>query len=306
MERKVNNIIKKICEDKNIEYKSLSKGWITMLTRDGKTRFLSGFKFDLQTHALGIILDDKYATYEVLDSLDIPIIKHNILYSKNNSNVYAKDSNTIEYFIKLFNEYNNDIVLKINNGTCGIGVYHITDIEELKNKFNSISNPNVSFSICPFYNIKSEYRTIVIKDEELIYKKKRPIVYGNNKSTIKELLIEFNKEYFKDYDGDNKDIVLKEGESFEYSWKFNLSGGAISTLDVSEEEKNNVLAIVNKIKNNLNLNFCSIDIIETYNNEYYIMEINSGVMMENFITQHEEGYDIAYNIYSKAIEELFK
>ena len=36
------------------------------------------------------------------------------------------------------------------------------------------------------------------------------------------------------------------------------------------------------------------------------MEANSGVMMDNIIKQHENGYNIAYNIYKEAVEKMFK
>ena len=36
------------------------------------------------------------------------------------------------------------------------------------------------------------------------------------------------------------------------------------------------------------------------------MEINSGVMMDNFIKQDNNGYDIAKDIYKCAVEEMFK
>ena len=46
-------------------------------------------------------------------------------------------------------------------------------------------------------------------------------------------------------------------------------------------------------------------IIKTKDSNFYVMEINSGVMMQNFIKQNENGYMIAKLIYKEAIIEMF-
>ena len=161
--------------------------------------------------------------------------------------------------------------------------------------------------ICPFYDIINEYRAILINGQiKLLYKKIKPRVVGDSKKTIKELLQEFNPEYFKDYNEDNKNIVLKQGEVFEYDWKFNLSRGSLSSLDILESDKIEIINIINKINEFLDFKFVSVDIIKTVENKFYVMEINSGVMMENFINQHENGEKIAKEIYKEAILEMFK
>ena len=63
--------------------------------------------------------------------------------------------------------------------------------------------------------------------------------------------------------------------------------------------------IIKNITKEINISFGSIDIIKTDNKEYLIMEINSGVMMDNFIIQHEDGELIAKKIYKRAIEKMF-
>lgn len=308
--KNINNfrkIIKEICNELKIEYKFLSKDWIIMLSKNNVTKFISGYKFDLNNHGQGIVFDDKYAMYDVLDYINIPVIKHSIIYSSSNNNLYAKECNSLDYLKKIFNKYNKRIVLKVNNGTCGIGVYRILKENDLEGIYNKLILKNHSLSICPYYDIINEYRVIVLDNKiKLIYKKIRPKVFGDSKSTIKELLIDFNKDYFKDYNESNKDVILNNDEEFEYDWKFNLSRGAISSLDILEEDELKINIIVNNIIKNINIGFCSIDIIKTINNEFLVMEINSGVMMENFIKQNENGYNIAKDLYKEAIVKMFK
>ena len=79
MKNNFKEIIKEICTEDNIKYKFLSKDWVIMLEKDGKTRFISGYKFDLNSHGIGLIADDKYALYEVLKSKNIPVIAHKLV-----------------------------------------------------------------------------------------------------------------------------------------------------------------------------------------------------------------------------------
>ncbi len=300
-------IIKEICNELNIKYTFLSKDWVIMLEYKNKTRFLSGYKFDLNKHALGLILDDKYAMYDVLNYKYIPVIKHDIVYKDSNNNLYAKDSKGLEYAKKLFYKYQENVVLKINNGTCGRDIYHVKDLDDLIIKYNKLMMKHSAISICPFYDITNEYRAILINGQiKLLYKKIKPRVVGDSKKTIKELLQEFNPEYFKDYNENNKNIILKQGEIFEYDWKFNLSRGSLSSLDILESDKIEIINIIDKINEFLDLKFVSVDIIKTSDNRFLVMEINSGVMMENFINQHEDGEKIAKEIYKEAILEMFK
>ena len=49
-----------------------------VLKKENTTRYISGYKFSLNNQASTIICDDKYALYETLKLLNIPIIEHKI------------------------------------------------------------------------------------------------------------------------------------------------------------------------------------------------------------------------------------
>lgn len=300
-------IIKEICEEEQITVSFLSKDWITVLEKNNKTKYIAGYKFDLNNHGLGLVLDDKYAMYDVLNYKNLPVIKHHILYRENNFNDYAIGCNSYESVLELFQKYNQDIVLKPNNGACGVGVYHITNEVELREIYDKLLEKNFSISLCPFCDIETEFRTIILNNEvKLVYGKTRPIVVGDGKSTIKELLEQFNYDYFKDYDSENKDIVLGINEIFEYDWKFNLSRGSKMFREINDSDYQEISSLALKTALSVGLGFGSVDIIKTKDGHYYIMEINSGVMMDNFIKQDNNGYDIAKLIYKEAIINMFK
>ncbi|MCR5146150.1 MAG: hypothetical protein K6B70_02205 [Clostridia bacterium] len=297
-EKQFNRIIKQICQEKNIQYEELSDDWIIKLKKENKNKFLVGYKFDLNTQATAEICNDKFALYAVLESEGIQVIKHNIIFKNEESKLN-----------KYFNEYNNDVVLKPNNGTCGNNVLHICDFNKLKDEYNRLINKCYSVDICPFYNIENEYRIIYLPNKQYIYKKIKPIITGDGIHTVRELLIDFNKEYFsKEENLKNEnvsaDYVPALGEIIEYEWRFNLSKGA-KIGNVDDKEKEILMEIVKKIVEVIDVKFVSIDIVKLTNNQYMVMEINSGVMMENLIKLQENGEQIAKDLYENAIDLMF-
>ena len=300
-------IIQEICDEKKIYYKFLSKDWVIMLEKNGKTRFISGYKFDLNSQGTGIIADDKYATYEVLKEKNIPIIEYKIVYNKTNNQDYAMGCNSYEYVKEYFLQNNNSIVIKPNDGTCGKSVFHITKMNEIDNTLDKIFAKNYSISMCPFYTIEHEYRTIILDGEpQVIYAKYLPRVTGDGKKTIRELLIEFNPNYFVNKLEDSKyDRILDKDEIFQYNWKFNLSQGSIAKIVTDTELSERIISIAKKVYEEINLKFGSVDIIQTTDNNLFVLEVNSGVMMDNYIKLMPNGYTMAKSIYKKAIERVF-
>lgn len=301
------NIIKGICEELNIQFTLLSRNWIIMLEKDNKRKYITGYKFDLNTQGTSNIIDDKYALYEVLIKNNIPIIKHSIIYNSDNNNSYAQGYNDYSKVLSFFKKHNNHIVIKSNTGTCGNQVYNITREKDIITVLKNLFVNNYSISICPYYDIENEYRAIVLKNKVLlIYKKIKPVVFGDGTSTIKDLLLKFNYNYFKDKLKDNKyDRVLNINEIYEYNWQFNLSKGA-KIGEVDSNIKKEITNLALKVATAINLNFGSVDIIKTKDNELFVMEANSGVMMKNYINNEKEGHEMAKIIYKKAIEEMFK
>ena len=301
-------IIQEICNEDKIKFKFLSKDWVIMLEKEGKTRFISGYKFDLNPQGIGLIADDKYALYEVLKEKDIPVIEYKIVYNKNNKLDYAANCNTYEYVKDYFLKNNNHIVIKPNNGSCGHNVFNVTDINQIDEILDKLFVNNFSISICPFYDIKHEYRMIMLdRENKLSYAKCLPIVVGNGKKTIRELLLEFNYEFFTNKLKDAKyDRVLDNKEAFQYNWKFNLAQGSIAKKIEDKSLSNELIKIAKRVCDEINLKFGRIDIIQTTNNELLVMEVNSGVMIENYIALNSDEYITIKNIYRSAIEKMFK
>lgn len=309
--KNLQRIIKQIALENNLSYEVLSCDLIIKLTKDNKIRYINGYKFGLNSHSLGLILDDKYATYELLNSLGISVCKHHILFRPTNHNSYAKNYNSFKYCYDLFLKYNKNVILKVNNGTCGDGVYHITTKKELKKIYNHLLKYNFSISLCPHYDIKNEYRVILLNNEiKIMYGKINPVVIGNGKDKLIDLLKDFNINYFGYKTNLKKNInynkVLKKDEKFIYDFKYNLSKGSIITEDIDKETKSIISKMAKDVSKKINLGFGSIDIIKTNDDKYYVLEINSGVMIENYIKLTSDGFKKAKKVYEEAVLEMFK
>lgn len=309
--KNLQRIIKQIALENNLSYEVLSCDLIIKLTKDNKIRYINGYKFGLNSHSLGLILDDKYATYELLNSLGISVCKHHILFRPTNHNSYAKNYNSFDYCYDLFLKYNKNVILKVNNGTCGDGVYHITTKKELKKIYNHLLKYNFSISLCPYYDIKNEYRVILLNNEiKIMYCKINPVVIGNGKDKLIDLLKDFNINYFGYKTNLKKNInynkVLKKDEKFIYDFKYNLSKGSIITEDIDKETKSIISKMAKDVSKKINLGFGSIDIIKTNDDKYYVLEINSGVMIENYIKLTSDGFKKAKKVYEEAVLEMFK
>ena len=293
----VQQLIKEICDDKKIEFDLVSKNWIMVLRKGNKVRYISGYKFGLNNQASSIICDDKYALYDTFKLLNIPIIEHKIIFKNYNK----------EDILEFSKKYNYNMVVKSNTGTCGLDMFHVTNKDELFIDIDKLLVKNHSISICPFYKIKNEYRTVILDGNiELFYGKKRPIVYGDGSKTIKGLLCEFNNNYFSKIEDKTLDIVLEKDKEYMYSWQHNLSKGSIPFEVKDKELISKVQSLATKAYNTLNMRFTSVDIIELETGELLILEINSGVMMENYAQIMKNGVKTVKKIYSKAIDLMFE
>ena len=288
-------LISELCIEKGIKLTTISKNWIKVLERDNQIHYIISHKFDLNNNSIATILDDKYAFYELMSLKKNPIIKHHIIF-RNYNRAYIKE---------LYELYEHNLVIKANLGTCGKEVFYETDLLKIYQLLDKLLIKNYSLSICPYIKIKNEYRVIILDSQILLmYGKIKPAVIGDGKKTLRELLIEFNPHYF----GNKKNIpniVLNKEEKYEYNWQFNLSKGANIFMEIASSLEKRIADLALKVAKEINVSFCSIDIILDEQDNLYLMEANSGVMMDNFMHIHPNGVNIAKYIYGSAINKMF-
>ena len=296
------NLIKNICEEEKIECTSISHNWGFVLKKNGVIKCILGYHFPLDDQAIGGIIDDKFALYDLCKHLNISIIEHQILWNPKSN----FGSNSLENLKNYFYKYQKDVVLKPNNGTQGNGVFHITNESTLNNISKDLFKTNFSISICPFYDTPKEYRVIILDNVvKLSFEKERVTVVGDGLHSIKELLNMANPSYFHKVKFSKKDNkILKVGESFTYDWRFNLNKGAIAQEIKDENIRKKVEEFALSVAQKLHIRFASYDIIN-YNNTLYLMEINSGVCINLVTNFFKNGDLLAKEIYREAILKMF-
>lgn len=303
-------IMDEICKEKNIIQKIISYGWITELRKNNISKYIIGYQFDLNSAISYNIAGDKFATYEVLKSNNIPTIEHRMIFNPQTRSKYYKNKFLAEAK-ELLSQNNNKLVIKANDSCKGKDVHFCSTEQEIENTVKKLfEGNNDTLSACPYVDISYEYRAIFLCGEILyIYKKKKPYVIGNGKNTIQELI---DKKFIEEVKLDIcRDIELsripEEGEEVTVSWKHNLSSGAEPiVIDESDEFINQVREVALKAGNALNIKFASVDIVVSNKNEILVMEVNGSVCMNKFSEVIPNGYEIAKTIYSKAIDKMFE
>lgn len=309
MKKETTEILQGLCKDLDINMESLSYGWIYKLSKAGRVIYITG-NFDINKTASSKIASDKYASFEVLKSENIPVIEHTMLFNPIERKEYIKE----DIFSIVKNEFEKEgkIVVKPNFGFEGKGVFLCNTICESKEAVKCLLEKNTSISICPFYDIKKEYRAFYLNGKILlIYEKEKPYVIGNGKDNAKTLVKRLNlpdNEVVKNnLSKIDMDYVPKSDEKIELSWKHNLYGGATAKVINKENENyNKIEDLAIKAGKALDMTFATIDIIKTLNNELYVLEINSGVATNIFEKIVENGKELTKEIYRKALIEIFK
>lgn len=304
-------IIGEVCDELEIKVEKLSSGWILQLSKDGKIRHITDRIFDINPQATGTIVDDKYATYTVLTSQNIPVIKHTIIFNPAIRENYILQEGNWKTILSEF-EKQGKLVVKPNNNCEGKGIELCHTLKEVEVAIQKLFYQNHgSVSICPYYDIKTEYRAFYLNGEVLlIYGKTKPYVIGDGKTRLKEL-VETLKLPDNDIVRDNftrldLNAIPKEEEKVELSWKHNLTGGAVPKVLEKGKLYSQIEELAKQAGKAMNMNFTTIDIIQTTDDKLYVMEMNSGVCGTIFANVVDGGYEIMKEIYKKAIIAMFE
>ncbi len=296
------------CKELGIEMKLLVKSSVIKLTKNNQIRFVYGDRFDVNPHALGSIMDDKYATYEVLKELKAPVVETSLVLQPRETDTFSSVK-TISLIEKYFEQYHNNIVIKSLIGSSGKTVFHIKIKEEIKPTVEKLLTHGFLFAVSPFYQIKKEYRLIYLDGKcYAMYAKTLPKVVGDGKRSIRELLMEKNaKFFFTRLNASKYSTVLKKGVPYQYDWKFNYScGGGIEAIK-EKSVKEKLLKIADPVISTLGISFCSIDIIETKEGKFLILELNSGIgQLTETLSSLGEPKKKIDEFYKRIISSLFE
>lgn len=301
MGKQLVKIVKEICKEEKINFTSYSEDYVLQLEANKKIMYIFGNRFPNNNAAVEQICNDKSALSCVLDYFEIPHVAHfyfdSPVFFDNCS--HNGNWNKIQTLLKKY----GTIVCKNNRGTGGNNVYKVTNQKELEVATLKIFKVSNSMCVSPYYDIESEYRVVIVGNEfQYAFKKIRSCVVGDGKHTIFELCISLpNKNNIISNSTVDWDYIPANCEKVEIEWRHNLGQGASPVLVDDEPTKAKLISLAKHCASALNLGFVSIDIIESDGN-LRVLEINSGVMIENFSKCSAFYYQLAKNAVSKAIK----
>lgn len=302
-------ILDEICKEKNINQKLLSYGWIRELNKENKKHYIMRYQFDLNSAISYNIAGDKFATYEVLKSNNVPTIEHRMIFNPKTRSMYYKNK-FIESAKELLIKNNNKVVIKANDSCEGKDVYFCStekEIEEIVEKL--FKENNDTLSACPYMDIDFEYRAIYLAGEILyIYKKRKAYVVGDGIKNINKLIQEKYSDTQIDLIRDlDLNYIPKQGREVTICWKHNLYNGAEPIIiDENDEFIKEVRKIAIDAGNAINIKFATIDVAVTSDKKILVMEVNGSVCMNKFSEIIPNGYEIAKNLYAKAVDKMFE
>jgi glutathione synthase/RimK-type ligase-like ATP-grasp enzyme len=310
-------VIKELSSELKFEVQFLSEDWIICLTKGDKVHYIYGYEWGINPATAQLIAKDKTAMYEILAQNQIKAIEHKLFFNYNVQSKYTGQNgcwfDIMDYVNSHKSENDYKIVCKPNKGTGGNDIFKISNQIELESAVQKMFSKYRDLCLCPFYSIDNEYRAIFLNGEILLlYRKERPFVTGNGKDNLYTLIINKYKDKGIDYLenwANDLELVLSNGEKKIVSWKHNLGDGAKAIIEEDESREKELSNLVKQVADTVDIKFASID-IAVVGGEYYVMEVNSGIMIENFATQEADAqynyYEITKNIYKKALMYLFK
>lgn len=322
-ERMFVKIIKEVARDSNLTFESYSKDWLIVLKdpTSQKTQKIVGYRFPINSCVADHICIDKPLLSITLENNKIPCVPH-LLFLNPSMEGWVSDQGTFRRLFDYAKKCHYQLVLKPHMGTGGANVFHCTTPRELEVGATALYQKHYALAACPFLEVAEEFRLVMLNGEcYLCYRKNRPSVVADGKSSIRQLLIKRLTSQLNKLDNLSKlskflsldqlparfkfDDVPPKGSIIPIMWQHNLGLGATPSEDINKKEKKILLAIAKKTVEAVGINFASVDIIKSTSNEYKVLEVNSGVMMERMPVLLPNGYQKAKKIYRRAIQLMF-
>lgn len=309
MENSQTNFVKmiyEICREDDIRLQSYSQDWAFRLEKNGVFQFIQGYQFGLNSAVSAAICTDKSVASEVLTEAGVPNVSHTCFMAPQMFPYIGGNGcwNQMQQELARYGE----IVCKDNAGTGGKMVFHVKNQRQLEEAAAKIFASCDAMAICPYKEIKKECRVVVLDGEvQVIFSKMRKHLVGDGSSTVRQLyaasLLQEAAPEQAIISKADLEKVPKKGEQYLLQWKHNLGQGAEAKILTKDETDEKILQLAIAAARAVGVRFASVDIVECEDG-YQVLEVNSGVMMEYLSGMKEEYYQIAKNIYRKAIQMM--
>jgi glutathione synthase/RimK-type ligase-like ATP-grasp enzyme len=302
--------VKRYCAKRAIAVDVRADGWLIVMQRGAKRRFAFGYDVGLNSAVAHRIANDKSATAEVLNMSGVACVPHALFLGPELSE-YVGARGTWEAMLGLLNENPRGIVVKPNEGTSGKSVFRITTKPALEFAVKQIFASHLSLAISPYLDIEDEVRVVLIDETPLVvYSKSRPAVEGDGRHSLLELALKATSTerrstvlagMLAELEKSELDAILPPGQRRVLNWRHNLDSGALPVLLDPGERRDACVQLAVNAARAIDIRFASIDLVRVAD-EWRVLEINSGVMMESLSRLYP---GLVYSAYDAALDQVF-
>ncbi len=317
-ERAFVGLVREVCAARGIRVAAYHGDWVLTLSKGARSEHVFGYDFSLNSTAAQQIAKDKAATYSILSTARVPAVEHELVMSPVLPD-YMPVAGNWEHLHRRFEAWGRDMVCKPNDGTGGRDVFRVRDQVQLERAVHTLLAKSRACAISPFVEIKDEFRVFMLDDDALlVYRKKRPVVTGDGKRRLIDLLAEWLSSDGKgrssssvrlkaigkiEIETHDLDAVLPTGKIVHVNWRHNLGQGAApEELATDTRERARLVSLAQKAMRALRLRVASVDIVVGGDGKLRVLELNSGIMMEQFSVGSRKR---AADIYGRIVERVF-
>nr|WP_249159650.1 RimK-like protein [Bradyrhizobium tropiciagri] len=291
--------IKKYCLARDIACEIRSGGWLVIMRRDGRRQLAIGYDVGLNSAVAHQVANDKAACAEVLAAAGIEVIPHTLFLGPRHS-PHIPESGSIDAMARLLDAHPRGLVVKPNEGTSGELVCRVSTRAQLETTVARILAEYRALAISPYVEIDDEVRLVLLDARPLIvYGKTRPHVTGDGVHSLRELAQRMTtaaqlRTITEDFDAAELDAIPPAGERRLVNWRHNLDAGAEPVLLTDGAAYDACVALAVNAAQAVGIRFASIDVVRV-DGTWKVLEVNSGVKMEELGKRHPALVEAAYH-----------
>lgn len=307
VQRLLVDAVERYCAGHGIALEIRADGWLLLLDRDNQRHMIFGYDLGVNSAVAHRIASDKSATAEMLALSGVACVPHAFFQAP--QAMRSRPSRIP--MLKLLDAHPEGLVVKPNEGTSGRLVFRVADRSALDHAVDAIFAGNASVTISPFLDIDDEIRVVVLDGAaQLVYAKQRAAVTGDGEQTLRELAIaatppaqhaELIDNLLSEGGDIDLDAVVPAGKRRLLNWRHNLEFGAGPVLLDAGEARDACVALAIAAARAIGIRFASVDVISV-KGRWQVLEINSGVVMEQLGRQHPE---LVHAVYAAALDKVF-
>jgi glutathione synthase/RimK-type ligase-like ATP-grasp enzyme len=302
--RLITTLLQEIAAEEQMRLEALADGWVIHLRQGGRSTFVFGYDFAVNSASAHMIAKNKAVTAAILNSHHVPCVEH-VATPKSQFRPWRESSSVLRAFLTSHQE---DIVCKPTEGSGGRHVYRVRSDEELEIAASQILTDYDSVCGSPYLPIVAEHRVIIVnRYPELMYTKHLRTVTGDGIQTLRELIAAqaAGLESVAAYRSSELARVVALGESVLLDWRHNLAAGAIARPIGSQTHlARELAALALAAADAIGIYAAAVDVCELSDN-LMVLEINAGIMMDRFGMQSPNNRRSAKAIYRKLLQAAF-